>query len=620
MKGNDDENNDEVPAKNSLFKVKLIEDFMKQFCGILSLWTGVTLPKGIEKYDNQLGERHMLVAKDLLDEEALKVGYHKVKPTRFVKLMRGVIVSHTKRYRLRVPKTGKVQKRKDKDDSKVAKKVFNLMKAKGLAKVTRDSSLGVAIQNSDTSQSSRQLRNRPLDSSYRNSDTSQSSRQLRNRSLDSSYRNSDTSQSSRQMNSTNQYDSSIHTLDRTTAHELSKASLDTSDHSKSSINTSVESPTKIIAGAKVVWSKATEKKRRFSYQQRSTILASLKSVKKGKPAAPNKRKVSPVSAKRPRKTSENQSSKISKNKTERESRDKKKASKKIEIHSPKASTKKTEKQSTIKNKFENQLFMDTNYYLQLLSSSFNVGRIDNCKLMNDDYNSLKPETVPSVNAMEYILSFTLSQRYISLLQFANSILEEIPITLHFNIIKRICVMPFLIDGKWECYIIDCTKSTFWRVSGYKTKSIDFRRKWEKFIGFYNVDKKHNTKLPQIQFWKEIQTIQSITTLPVDSGIFIIHYLYSLIWVVKDNFNATIFRSTLMMDSLEYSDNVDGICLKCGECNDLLLTEKIDWTKCTKCKRWIHSSCINIAPLDNEAYVCKLCCEEEGNNGLTELKE
>jgi hypothetical protein len=192
--------------------------------------------------------------------------------------------------------------------------------------------------------------------------------------------------------------------------------------------------------------------------------------------------------------------------------------------------------------------------------------------------------------------------------------------LGFNIIKRICVMPFLTDGKWECYVIDCTKSTFCRVCVSKSTSIDFKEKWGKFIDFYNNDKKHNTKLPPIQFWKEIPTIQSVNTLPVDSGIFIIHYLYNLIWGLKDIFNASDFRQTLMMDSLKYSDNVDGICLKFGECNDLLMTKKVDWTNCSKCQRWTHSSCINIAPHDEEAYICSLCCEEAVNNCLTELEE
>lgn len=98
------QNSIDKKKKNSFYKTALLEDFMKQFGGILPLWTGITVPEGIQRYDNQPAERRMRVAKDLLDEMALKVGYSKKRPTRFVKLLREEITANAKRFRLKIRK------------------------------------------------------------------------------------------------------------------------------------------------------------------------------------------------------------------------------------------------------------------------------------------------------------------------------------------------------------------------------------------------------------------------------------------------------------------------------------------------------------------------------------
>lgn len=45
--------------KNAFYNTKTIPAFMKQYGGILPLWTGLTVPEGIQKYDNQPAELQM---------------------------------------------------------------------------------------------------------------------------------------------------------------------------------------------------------------------------------------------------------------------------------------------------------------------------------------------------------------------------------------------------------------------------------------------------------------------------------------------------------------------------------------------------------------------------------
>lgn len=73
-----DDEEDGIVVANKFFKVALVEEFMKQYGGILPLWTGMTVPAGIERYNNQPAESHMNIAKRALDEHALQIGYHKV--------------------------------------------------------------------------------------------------------------------------------------------------------------------------------------------------------------------------------------------------------------------------------------------------------------------------------------------------------------------------------------------------------------------------------------------------------------------------------------------------------------------------------------------------------------
>lgn len=170
------------------------------------------------------------------------------------------------------------------------------------------------------------------------------------------------------------------------------------------------------------------------------------------------------------------------------------------------------------------------------------------------------------------------------------------------------MMPFLINGTtWGCVIIDCKNSTLYHVTNFECSKIVIKNKVEKFIGFYNAEKNHHTKLHPIQFWKEIPAITNSVEV-VDSGVFVVHCLYSFIRnnkIVVDNFNPTVLRQQLMMEVLEFSD-------------DSLDTEKVAWTKCVSCKRWFHDTCINLVSSidgDYNCELCKECCFEKNLAGL-----
>lgn len=76
---------------NTFYNDEMLPAFMKQFGGILPLWSGLTVPEGIERYHNQPAEGQMLIVKDLLIEKQLEIGSGRVKGTRFAELMRDLV-------------------------------------------------------------------------------------------------------------------------------------------------------------------------------------------------------------------------------------------------------------------------------------------------------------------------------------------------------------------------------------------------------------------------------------------------------------------------------------------------------------------------------------------------
>lgn len=64
----------------------------------MPLWTGLIVPAGIQRYNNEPAESHINIARRALDEHAMAVGYHKVRPTRFIKMMREITLADSIRY------------------------------------------------------------------------------------------------------------------------------------------------------------------------------------------------------------------------------------------------------------------------------------------------------------------------------------------------------------------------------------------------------------------------------------------------------------------------------------------------------------------------------------------
>lgn len=142
-----------------------------------------------------------------------------------------------------------------------------------------------------------------------------------------------------------------------------------------------------------------------------------------------------------------------------------------------------------------------------------------------------------------------------------------------------------------------------------------------FISSYNEDGNHRSKLKPIQFWNEIVAKPNSVIQSADSGVFIIHCLYSLVCEQElhiDKFDPTTLRQQLMMETLEYSDNVKDICVICFDKNDDSTSTAIAWANCKSCRKWYHNSCINISDSITGDYTCKLCNEHIFENQLAGL--
>lgn len=104
--------------KNLFHSRKIISAFLKQFGGILPLWSGITVPEGIDRYHNQPAEKQMDIVKSDLVEMQLEIGTGRVKPTRFLKLIRKKVISKHLQYMARLPTTNLNHGRKHRTNSK----------------------------------------------------------------------------------------------------------------------------------------------------------------------------------------------------------------------------------------------------------------------------------------------------------------------------------------------------------------------------------------------------------------------------------------------------------------------------------------------------------------------
>lgn len=230
--------------------------------------------------------------------------------------------------------------------------------------------------------------------------------------------------------------------------------------------------------------------------------------------------------------------------------------------------------------------------------------------MSDDYNSLKEGDVSS-NAMAYVFEFIISGSHVNLMNIANDIISGNEVHVSSNITKKMCFIPYRQNDNWQCFIIDCKKSTFQHIRcGTSDSDFNWTNKLEMFISSYNNDTTHRSKLRHIKFWKGLPALHNSVVSSMDSGIFVIDQVYSLINGQKTNsFDCATIRHVLMKESLKYSDDVSDICVTCGEHNDSSTDTIISWTICTSCERSFHDNCMNpiMHPIIGD-YTCTLCEE------------
>lgn len=128
----------ERQEQNLFYNEDILPSFTKQFGEIIPRWSGLTVPKGVDRYYNQPAEGQMHIAKYLLIEKQLELGAGRVKPTRFLKLMRTLVFANHTRYMSRVPRRGlnhgrtrkNGTKATEKDNSKVKKKLLRHARTK----------------------------------------------------------------------------------------------------------------------------------------------------------------------------------------------------------------------------------------------------------------------------------------------------------------------------------------------------------------------------------------------------------------------------------------------------------------------------------------------------------
>lgn len=145
----EEENEIKSSSPNNFHNADILSHFMVQFSGIIPLWTSLTIPKGsnrrslagveneddveveIKRKSNQMAESHMNIVKQLMKENTLELGSGKIKATRFVKLLRPIVLSHGKRYLIKL-RRGRLNygPKAPKDNSKVKKKIVRHIKAK----------------------------------------------------------------------------------------------------------------------------------------------------------------------------------------------------------------------------------------------------------------------------------------------------------------------------------------------------------------------------------------------------------------------------------------------------------------------------------------------------------
>lgn len=157
-------------TKNSFYNNKILPMFMMQFSGIIPLWTSLTIPNGSKRLSlhsyreedtnneeedtnneeeeeegpvfnyrksNQNAESHMNIVKSLMKDSSMELGSGKIKATRFIKLLRPLVLSHGKRYLIGLRRqrlNHGPRPTNPTDHSKVKTKIKKHMQSKGTVK------------------------------------------------------------------------------------------------------------------------------------------------------------------------------------------------------------------------------------------------------------------------------------------------------------------------------------------------------------------------------------------------------------------------------------------------------------------------------------------------------
>lgn len=294
-----------------------------------------------------------------------------------------------------------------------------------------------------------------------------------------------------------------------------------------------------------------------------------------------------------------------KSKTTKPSTKSTKLSTKLPIKSTTLSTETSAETSTetFTKTFGNGLMKDSSYYEQLTPWSFIVAVIDNSQLSNFDYNSMMHGMQLTQGVMNYITKFFIPQKYVNLSEFTEYIMSGS--SLSFSLTTKMSFMPYFNGSIWTCYFFNPKKCTFSYITPLNGPTSKCESFFPKFITKYNED--HKNKLPTFAKWKEIIFEPSIEVLPEDSGVYMLYCIkmFTMHNMTDEGYEDSQLRNTLKTDILQYSNDVTELCLKCGNDNDSSVTSSISWTGCSRCKRWIHDTCLDYTVEDDE-FLCHLC--------------
>lgn len=280
--------------------------------------------------------------------------------------------------------------------------------------------------------------------------------------------------------------------------------------------------------------------------------------------------------------------------------------------------------SETEKKFTNGLIKDPMYYLDVENYSYIVAKRQNslspCNnsmakglLSNVDYKSLHKGNI-SICCMNFITDYLIRHNNMNLTLFAEDVISGV-VPFKFSIHEKICFMPYFDGVQWSLYIFNTKRNTMCYLSTYvdeeDTVPATKLQEFNKFIEAYNATERKN-KLNSIKYWNSV-TLESKQTIKhsSDSGILIAFYIHQLAHTgnLQDNrFDAQEFRKILQQEVLQHSENLTEVCLKCGEVDDSSNSDKISWTSCDICERWLHDTCIE--ETITGSFKCNLCKRQE----------